>query len=40
MTAQRCKNKKTLELFPLDREQFPLDENTFLILFLDLSVMF
>lgn len=38
MTDQKCKNKKTLEMFPPDRQPFPLDESTFFLLFLDLSL--
>lgn len=38
MTGQKCKNKKTLEMFPPDRQPFPLEERTFFLLFLDLSL--
>ena len=39
MTGQKCKNKKTLEMFPPDRQPFPLEERTFFLLFLDLSLL-
>ena len=38
MTDQKCKNKKTLEMFPPDRQPFPLEERTFFLLFLNLSL--